>query len=83
MIYLIHAAVDPDRVMAEGLADDVVLLMGSLLAVDTPLTRSKLYHGLKRLQGGELPLVVAPISDVPKIKGAEAGTTRWLRERLA
>ncbi len=82
MIYLAHTAADPDQVLAAGLADDLVELTPGLLAVDTDASRSKLYHGLKRLQPERAPLLVTVLADVPKLKGMTAGSTAWLRQRL-
>lgn len=83
MIYLVHTAAEPEQVRAEGLADDLTLITGALIAVDTTLTQSQLYHGLKRLQPPDVPLVVAPLTETPKLKSVEHGAVSWLRERLA
>ncbi len=82
MIFLASTSADPDRVVAEGLADDAVALAAGLLAVDTDLRRSKLYHGLKRLQGAGEPLLVAELAEPPKFKGMAPGSLSWFRERL-
>jgi hypothetical protein len=82
VIYLALTAAEPDVVLADGLADEVCPLTDALLAIDTPLSRSKLYHGLKRLQAAELPLVVAELTEPPKVKSVRAGAHGWLRERF-
>lgn len=82
MIYLAHTAADPDRILAAGLADDLVELTPGLLAIDADVSRSKLYHGLKRLQPEGAPLLVAVLAEAPKLKGMTAGSTAWLRLRL-
>jgi hypothetical protein len=82
VIYLAHTVVAPDAAVAEGLADDAFALTEGLLAVDTDLTRSKLYHGLKRLQPADVPLLVAEVADPPKLKGMEPGALAWFRDRL-
>jgi hypothetical protein len=82
VIYLAHTAAHPDQILAAGLADDLIELVAGLLAVDTDLSRSKLYHGLKRLQPKDSPLLVSTLTEAPKLKGMAAGSTAWLRTRL-
>lgn len=82
MIYLASTSVAPDRVLAEGLADDAIALVDGLIAVDSDLGRSKLYHGLKRLQASADPLLVAELSEPPKFKGMASGSLSWFRERV-
>lgn len=81
MIYLAHTAAPPGDVLAAGLADDLVELTPGLLAVDSELSRSKLYHGLKRLQPDGAPLLVAQLTEPPKLKRMAEGSTAWFRER--
>ena len=82
MIYLAHTSADPDRILAAALADDLIELTPGLLAVESDLTRSKLYHALKPLQPNAAPLLVARLTEVPKLKGMALGSLSWLRERL-
>ena len=66
MIYLVHTNADAD----------------GLVAVDSPLSRSKLYHRLKALQPRDAPLLVAELAEIPKFKGMAPEALAWLRQRL-
>jgi len=82
VISLVHTTASPTSVLAAGLADDAIELTDRLLAVDSVLSRSKLYHGIKVLQESDAPLLVAEISEPPKAKGLTAGAVAWFRDRL-
>ena len=82
MIYLVHTPASTTSVLAAGLADDAIELTDRLLAVDSVLSRSKLYHGVKALQSKDAPLLVAELSEPPKAKGLTAGAVAWFRDRL-
>ena len=81
MIYLALTSAEADEVLAAGLADDVCALTEGLLAIDTELTRSRLYHRLKPLQPAAAPLLVAAIDEPPKFKGMAPGALAWFRQR--
>lgn len=51
-----------------------------LYLVESPQTRSRLYHALKRRHAPR-KLLVAPLADAPKFKGMSAGALKWLRDR--
>jgi hypothetical protein len=61
--------------------DDAILLRPGLLLLDSPATRSEVYHALKHELPPETALLVAPLADAPKMKGMAEGTTTWLRHR--
>jgi hypothetical protein len=81
VIYLAHTSAEPDRILVGGLADDLVELAPGLLAIDSELSRSTLYHALKALQPKAAPLLVAQLTEVPKLKGMASGSLAWLRAR--
>ena len=81
-IYLVHTAAAPDQVLADGLGDDLVELTDGLVVVESELTRSELYHGLKRLQAPDTPLLVAELTEPPKMKAMAPGAHAWLRDRF-
>ncbi|MBM7519878.1 hypothetical protein [Nocardioides nitrophenolicus] len=58
------------------LTDDLVL-------VDSPDGLSRVYHELKWALPEGTALFVAPLPERPKLKGLPAGTTTWLRDRIA
>ncbi|MBM0123753.1 hypothetical protein [Pimelobacter simplex] len=60
------------RAIADGLA---------LLQSDADLSR--VYHELKWALPEGTALFVAPLTERPKLKGLPAGTTTWLRDRIA
>ncbi|MGN6694024.1 MAG: hypothetical protein ACTHN0_07590 [Aquihabitans sp.] len=81
-IFLARTTARPDEILADGLADDVCALADDLLAIDTDLARSRLYHRLKPLQRSDEPLLVARLTDPPKAKRLPPGAATWLRDRL-
>jgi hypothetical protein len=81
-VFLARTTATSHEILAAGLADDVCALAHELVAVDTDLTRSRLYHRLKPLQRADEPLLVARLSEPPKAKHLPPGATTWLRDRL-
>ena len=47
--------------------------------VRTTLSRSRVYHAVKRQMRSPAPLMVAPLSADPKFKDMAPGTLTWLR----
>ncbi len=82
MIYLAHTSADPGQILAGGVADDVCELTEGLVAIDTELSRSRLYHRLKALQPADDPLLVSQLSEPPKFKDMAPGSLAWLRDRF-
>ncbi len=81
MLYLAYEA---DGTIAEGAPgpwDDLVVLRPGVLLIDSEASRSRVYHGLKRLLPPDTPLLVAPLADAPKMAHMAPGTTAWLRSR--
>ena len=56
-----------------------VALRDGLYLFRTALTRSKLYHAIKRRLPDDAPLLVAPLADAPKFKGMADGALKWVR----
>ncbi|MBC2777424.1 hypothetical protein [Parasphingopyxis marina] len=56
-------------------------LRPGLLLVESPLTRSKLYHKVKWALPKGTALLAAPLEDAPKFKGMEEGALKWVRAR--
>ena len=55
----------------------------TLVLVDSDETLSRVYHELKwALVDDTAALIVAPVADVPKLRGLLPGTQTWLRNRL-
>jgi len=82
----------PSRMKADGPAGRIDLekagatdwcwLCGGLAIVRTGMSRSKLYHAVKRQLGADLPLLVVPLADAPKFKGMAPGALTWVREHM-
>ena len=74
---------DPSRDLA-GPWREVIVAAGGLAFVDSDDTLSRVYHALKWSlpDGVAVAVAVAPVADLPKAKGLEPGTNRWLRTRL-
>ena len=52
-----------------------------LLLVESDDTLSRVFHELKWALPEDAQLFVAPVAATPKLRGLEAGTLSWLRER--
>ncbi|CAN5212315.1 hypothetical protein BH09ACT12_BH09ACT12_00900 [soil metagenome] len=50
-----------------------------LVLVDSDDTLSRVYHELKWALNDGAALLVAPLGDVPKLRGLPPGTQTWLR----
>jgi hypothetical protein len=71
-------AIDP---AADGPWLDAFALREGLTLIDSPDSRSAVYHGVKGLLPDGTALLVAPLSDDPKFKGMAEGAAAWLAER--
>ncbi|TQK71741.1 MULTISPECIES: hypothetical protein [unclassified Nocardioides] len=54
-----------------------------LALVESDAGLSRVYHELKWALPEGTALFVAPLPERPKLKGLPAGTTTWLRDRIA
>ena len=72
---------DPSRDLA-GPWREIIVAAGGLAFVDSDDTLSRVYHALKWSLPDGVAVAVAPVADLPKAKGLEPGTNRWLRTRL-
>ena len=72
---------DPLRDLA-GPWREIIVAAGGLAFVDSDDTLSRVYHALKWSLPDGVAVAVAPLADLPKAKGLEPGTNRWLRARL-
>jgi hypothetical protein len=61
---------------------EAVEVAPGLLLVETDETLSRVYHEMKWLLPDDCALLVAPLSERPKVRGVAPGTVTWLRERL-
>jgi len=57
------------------------LAADGLVFVDSDDTPSRVYHELKWSLPANAAIVVAPVSDLPKLRGVGPGTLTWLRQR--
>jgi hypothetical protein len=57
-------------------------LRPGLLLVDSPESRSRVYHALKAALPVDTPLLVARLEEVPKFKRMAPGALAWARDRL-
>jgi hypothetical protein len=81
VLYLAYEETGSVDAAVEGPWEDVIVLRPGLLLLDSPATRSEIYHALKHHLPDGTPLLVAPLSAAPKMKGMNKGTTTWLRQR--
>ncbi|MDQ6525376.1 hypothetical protein RB608_17270 [Nocardioides sp. LHD-245] len=58
-------------------------LTDELSLVESTESLSRVYHELKWALPEGTALLVAPLSERPKLKGLPATTTTWLRDRIA
>lgn len=61
------------------LADPFFELRPDLYLVQTGLTRSRLYHAIKRKLPPDTALLVAELAKAPKFKGMADGALKWVR----
>ena len=52
-----------------------------LLLIESDETLSRVFHELKWALSQHAQLFVAPLAATPKLRGLEAGTLSWLRQR--
>ncbi|MFN4296296.1 MAG: hypothetical protein ACK4FB_05600 [Brevundimonas sp.] len=75
--YLVHVAPDGDITFP---ATAVCRLADGLYIVVSALTRSRLYHRIKREASPGAALLVAPLAEAPKFKGMSRGALAFTRE---
>jgi hypothetical protein len=82
MVYL--AYLDGQELEADepGPWRELLELRPGLLLVDSPESRSRVYHALKAALPADTPLLVARVDEVPKFKLMAPGALAWARERL-
>jgi hypothetical protein len=61
---------------------ELLALRPGLVLVDSPESRSRVYHALKDHLPEGTPLLVAELDEVPKFKGMAEGALTWSRDRL-
>jgi len=66
---------------AENISQLARKLEDRLFLVSTPETQSKLYHHIKRLAQPDA-LFVGQLAALPKFKGMQAGTTKWVGSHM-
>jgi hypothetical protein len=76
--YLDGHELEPD---VAGPWREVFPLRPGLVFVDSPESRSRVYHGLKDALPKDTALLVARLDDVPKFKKMRPGALAWARER--
>ena len=62
--------------------DELRVAAPDLLLISSGDTLSRVYHQLKWALPEHSALIVAPLAQVPKLKGLPQGTLSWLRDRL-
>jgi hypothetical protein len=81
-VFLVHADLSVQALRAIPGVDEVQELTGSLTLVATTLTRSRLYHLVKWEGPPDTPLVVAPLTEPPKVTRVANGAVTWIRDHL-
>ena len=66
---------------AENISQLARKLEDRLFLVSTPETQSKLYHHIKRLAQPDA-LFVGQLAALPKFKGMQVGTTKWVGSHM-
>lgn len=81
MLYL----ADTDGRLVDDLDDgpwlDWLILRDGLILIDSPESRSAVYHAVKGLVPEGTAVLVAALADDPKFKGMAPGAAAWLRNR--
>lgn len=81
MLYLADTDGEAVDAAAEGPWLDAFVLRDGLTLIDSPHSRSEVYHAVKHLVPEGTALVVAPLADDPKFKGMASGARAWLDAR--
>ena len=79
-LYLIYLRA-PETPLDPAEFDRLLVLEDGLYLIASPLSRSKVYHGVKHATRPEA-LLVAPLEGDPKFMGMEAGALKRLRAGL-
>ncbi|MGB3626643.1 MAG: hypothetical protein WA989_12490 [Henriciella sp.] len=79
-LYLIYLRA-PQTPLDPAEFDRLLTLEDGLYLIASPLSRSKVYHGVKHATRPEA-LLVAPLADDPKFMGMEEGALKALRAGL-
>ena len=75
-----YEGVDADEL--QGPWEEVRVVAPGLVLVESKDRLSPVYHALKWCLPEGAALMVTPVVERPKLKGLNAGTTTWLRERV-
>lgn len=80
-LFLLYVRAEGDQAAASlNVPGDACMLDDSLYLVRSTLSRSRLYHHIKRQLPADTPLLVAPLASDPKFKDMCTGALKWLRE---
>ncbi|QZH74499.1 MAG: hypothetical protein JY451_12610 [Erythrobacter sp.] len=83
-LYLIWYEIGNGEALKLNFDGDAHPVADSLWLVRSPLSRSRLYHAIKRQLPVDTALLVAPLDDDPdgwpKFKGGAPGALAWLRK---
>jgi hypothetical protein len=82
-LFLVYVDVAASSEAPLHLPGDAFILADTFFLVRSDLTRSELYHQIKRRLPAEAALLVAPLADAPKFKHLRRGALKWLRETRA
>ena len=79
-VFVAWVSAEPEEELV-GPWREVVRPAPGLLLVDSDDTLSRVFHEIKWALPDDAALFVAPLADVPKLRGLTPGTLSWLRAR--
>lgn len=81
VLYLADTDGEAVDAAAHGPWLDAFTLRDGLTLIDSPHSRSEVYHAVKHLVPEGTALLVAPLAGEPKFKGMSSGARIWLDAR--
>ncbi len=81
-VYIAHTGARVEDDLA-GPWEEIRVVADDLCFVVSDDSLSRVYHEIKWSLPEDAALLVAPLAGRPKLKHLPAGTTTWLRDRLA
>jgi hypothetical protein len=80
-VFLAWTSEAPPAAELPGPWREIRVAAPGLLLIESDDTLSRVYHELKWSLTPASPLIVAPLSATPKLRGLAPGTLSWLRSR--
>jgi hypothetical protein len=78
-LFIVYLEPEEDAQARGAFGSDSFRLQRGLYLMQTPRTRSRVYHSIKRKLSPDAALLVAPLEQAPKFKKMSDGALKWVR----